>query len=157
MLDSAFVDNRLKMLKSEDPKDRDLAASEIADLLESDTVDEKVFTRTVPALIRYALIEKDATVKESLFNALSTASMSTYGFSMDWDAIADCLDGLEADCLEHALITLGFSRKPKYLPKIENYHSHPDEAIRQAALDATQMLSPERKHKEKSANRRGTG
>jgi len=76
MRDSKGTRELIAKLKSGDPASRELAASELADLAEADQLRGEEYQVAVRALIDAALAEKDAVVKESMFNALSSAAPS---------------------------------------------------------------------------------
>jgi hypothetical protein len=136
MLGTKRLDELVARLKSGSPASRDLAASEIADCLEADQLQEKELKTAVRSLIDAALAEKDPVVKESMFNALSSAEASR----INWDPIAASLKDLDATCLEHALVILGFSGNQRYRPAVERYLRNPDETIRVTASEALALL-----------------
>ena len=138
---SQEIDKRLARLKSADPKTRDLAAAEIGDYLEADRLSPPCLQRAVHTLMTFAFRESDETARESIFNALSIASECSDTSGIDWGPIAARLDELPVDCLEHALVILGFSGNPKYRTKIRSFLSHPDESIRATAADSMAMLA----------------
>ncbi len=130
----------LARLHAADSRARDVAAAEIGDLLEADQLGEKDFKSAVRVLMKAALAERDPEAKESMFNALSAAATSTRSWPMNWDPIVAALPNLAPDCLEHALVIVGFSGDAKYRPRIDPFLNHPDSDVRQEALDALQML-----------------
>jgi hypothetical protein len=152
MASSHGIHKLLSRVSATDPRVRDLAAAEIADLLEADQLDEKEFKNAVPALIQAALSEQDPETKESLFNALSEAATATRTWPIDWGPIATSLTELKPDCLEHALVILSFSGDVKYRPVIEPFLRHPNKHVRQDARDALRMLDAS-----KAGHRTGTG
>jgi hypothetical protein len=87
-----------------------------------------------------AATERDPRVKESLFNALASASAAPGARALDWGPIVSALGDLDLNCLEHALVALGFLREPGYRALFDSYRSHPSERIRSAACDALALL-----------------
>src|SRR5205823_2354491 len=122
------------------PASRDRAAAEIADLLDADALDGAQVETAARSLMEAALREAEPAARESMFNALSSASMAPSGDRVNWDPVASSLDGLRDGCLEHALVILGFSRNAQYRPKIEQYLRHKDETIRTTAAEALTVL-----------------
>src|SRR5262249_14962287 len=111
----------------------------------------------VPALMEAADGETDAVARESIFNALSSASMAYPGAEIDWSPIADSLAGLTPDCLEHALLALGFSGHSIYRARIEPYLNPPKKTIRETAAEALsplEHLSASKSGRGVKANRR---
>jgi hypothetical protein len=136
----ADIHELLPGVHAADPRTRDLAAAEIADLLEAGQVGEKEFNSAVPTLIQAALVERDPDAKESLFNALSAAATATRTWPVDWTPIAASLADLEPDCLDHALVILGFSGDRTYRHQIEPFLKHANKAVRSEAMEALRML-----------------
>jgi hypothetical protein len=149
MWDGVEINKRLMQLKSAHLRTRELAAEELADFLEAGLLNKNEFRRVVRTLVGTALAETDPDVKESMFNALSSASMAPTVSSVNWDPIASSLDSLDPACLEHAFVILGFSGDTKYRTKIKRYLTHPDETIRLEAADALSQLNPVKKPKPK--------
>jgi HEAT repeat protein len=141
----------LSRVHAADPRTRDLAAAEIADLLEADQLGEKEFKEAIPELIQAAFAERDPDAKESLFNALSAAATATKTWPVDWDSIAERLTELGPDCLDHALVILGFSGDKKYSAQIKPFLSHSDKDVRDEAVEALKMIGervvPKTRHK----------
>jgi hypothetical protein len=140
MLDSKRIYDLVRKLKAGDRASRDRAASEIADWIEANQLRDDEFNTVVGALMDTALLEKDTVVKEGMFNALSSAGTSPQARAIDWDPIAASLEELDAVCLEHALVILGFSRSPKYRTRIEKYLGSSDETVRLTAAEALALL-----------------
>lgn len=149
------IDKRLDLLHSDDPHVRDLAAAEIADYLQADLVPSVSLGKISRTLLAAALTETDETSRESLFNALSTAAEVSDTSDFDWAPLAERLDDLSVDCLEHALVILGFSGNRRYRAQVEKYLSHPFEGIRAAAADALAMLDAQGSRGLKSTPRQG--
>src|SRR5438876_1489125 len=99
----------LARLDSADADARDLAAAELTDLIEANYFSKSELERVATRFLRAAKRESDPWVKETMFNGLSEASIVSGGAAVDADAVAEMLDELSPDCLEHALIILGFS------------------------------------------------
>jgi HEAT repeat protein len=140
MNQSLRLDGLLTRLQSEDPSARDLAAAEIGDLFEYDQLDEREFKKAVHTLIPLALTDKNANARESMFNALSEAAEATGSWRVDWQPIAAELHSLTPDCVEHALVILGFSGEARYRATIRPFLRHADERFQTAADDALKML-----------------
>ena len=115
---------------------RDQAASEAADYFEAGQLSENQYRTLVYELLTIAASEADRDAKDSIFNALSSASMSAMAQAINWDPIALVVDDLDVNCLEHALVILGFSRQSKYRKTIERFVRHPDRDIGVAATEA---------------------
>jgi hypothetical protein len=148
------IKERLGRLKSTDAQVRDVAAAEIADCLEADGLTPASLGRVLRTLMKFALAENDASARESLFNALSTAAEVSDTSMADWDPIAARMHELPVDCLEHVLVILGFSGNRKYRVKIKDFLSHTDDSIRSSAQDAFEMLAPDAGSDLKAAQRR---
>lgn len=148
------IDKRLALLKSADPQGRTLAAAEMGDYLEGDRLSPASLKRVLKSLLHSALAETDSTARESLFNAISTAAECSDTNAFDWSPMIARLDELPVDCLEHALVVLGFSGNPKYRTIIKSLLSHPDESIRAGATEALSLLAGEADAALKSAQRR---
>jgi hypothetical protein len=136
------LDDLVKRLKAPQARTRDLAAAELGDWIESDQLAEKDFRNIVSALVEAALNEKHANAKESMFNALSSASTARPKGYGAWEPIAQSLASLDVACLEHALLILGWSANPQFRHAIQPYLKHSDQTIRETAADALQMLEP---------------
>src|SRR5262249_31034378 len=120
------VEKLVSRLFSGNARARDEAAAKLADWLEGKQFTPEELQTIVAALMEAADGETDAVARESIFNALSSASMAYPGAEIDWSPIADSLAGLTPDCLEHALLALGFSGHAIYRDRIEPYLKHPD-------------------------------
>jgi hypothetical protein len=147
MVGSKRLHRLLAELHADAPKARDLAASEITDLIEAGQISENEFTTTVRALIDRAVAETDPVARESMFNALSSTSGLPVAAEVNWDPIAASLARLGADSLEHALLILGFSGDAKYRAIIERYLRSPNATIRSTAAEALAVLDAERKQR----------
>lgn len=130
----------LARLRSDDAHSRDLAAAYLGDWLETNPSDGRKFQSVVHALIQAALAESDPVAKESMFNTLSTAAVAPNAREIDWQPLVASLNELTSDCLEHALVILGFSGKSEYRTQVEPFRRHSEEDVRQAAIEALQML-----------------
>jgi hypothetical protein len=152
---SALPDLRklVTRLANEDPQVRDLAASEIGDLLEADVVHPPEFRWLMPILIDRAVAEKDLTVKESLLFALASASAEKLSGNVNLDPIAADIHQFDVACLDHALDILGFSGNARYRKVIKAFLTHPDESVRRAATDALEVLDAIGRQRRKAAAR----
>jgi len=152
---SALPDLRslVTRLADEDPRVRDLAASEIGDLLEADVVQPHEFRWLMPILIDRVVAEKDSTVKESLLFALASASVEMLSGNVNLDPIAADMHQLNAACLDQALDLLGFSGNARYRKVIKTFLTHPDEDVRRAAADALEVLDAIGSQRRKDATR----
>jgi Mg/Co/Ni transporter MgtE len=130
----------LSRLGTQKARDREVAAAEIGDYLEAGAIGPGDYPFLVHELMEAALRETDPDARESLFNALSEASLSQKSGEIDWDPIWVALDELPADCLEHALVILGSARQPRYRAKVEKYLSYPDEGVRETAAAALAQM-----------------
>src|SRR4051812_17375920 len=108
------LDHWLASLRSEDPKERDAAASVMSDYFDNQQLDEVAYRSLVTSLLHQSTVEHDPVVTESIYYALATASMSSYSALIDWSLIAAAMPNLDLQCLEHALVILGFSGQPQY-------------------------------------------
>jgi hypothetical protein len=140
MADSGITKSLIARLHSSDCRSRDVAAAESGDYFEAEQLNAAGYQSLVNALIPAALAEQDPVVRESMFNALSSAAAYPKATLIDWHPIADRLPDLPQDCLEHALVILGFSGDGSYLPRIEPLLDHPDKDIRRYVADAVNML-----------------
>lgn len=123
-------------LRSVNAKERDLAASELTDWLEEGSLPNEIFTMLVSELLQAASKEKDSVVKESIYNALSSASMSSRSSLVNWNPVVEAMPTLNRACLEHALVILGFVGRPEFQAAIMPYIEHADERIRRSAEEA---------------------
>jgi hypothetical protein len=128
-------------LRSGAAAERDLAAAELGDFLEADSIGDGDFLTTMHALLKGALAEKDATAKESMFNSLSLAAVSPRAVHWDWSPVVAELPNLPPDCLEHALYLLAYSGNVAYRQFVEPYRTHRDADVRTAAEEALRMLA----------------
>ena len=126
----------LSELRSDVATVRDQAASEAADYFEAGQLSENQYRTLVHELLKVAADESNRVAKESIFNALSSASMSGMAQAINWDPIANRMDELDLNCLEHALVILGFSKRAKYRKTIERFVQHSDRDISTAATEA---------------------
>jgi hypothetical protein len=131
----------LQRLESPNPRDRDLAAAELGDLLEADYLNLREYLRTVRRLIKAALAEPDAVARECMFNSLSYASILPKAARSNWDPIADALGKLDNPCLEHALGILGDVGKPEYESFLAPYTRHSKDFICIAAKEALDAIA----------------
>ena len=137
----------LSKLQSDDPVSRDEGASEAADWFESGHLSEGHYKTLVQELLAKGTAEPDPVAKESLFNALSSASMCAMNQTINWEPVTRAIAGLDLQCLEHALVILGFSKNPKYRSEIERYLTHPDPDICRIAAESLEenRASPARR------------
>jgi hypothetical protein len=152
MAGSRIVRDLLKRMHAADPRERDLAAAELGDLFEADYLQERDFVMAIPKLIQAALAESDPVAKESMFDALSSAATLEKAGLVTWEPIAAHIEELAPDCLEHALVILGFTGDVKYRPVIKPFLRHPDKYIQEEAREALLMLSYS-----KAGHGKGTG
>jgi hypothetical protein len=132
-----------------DAHERDLAAAELTDLIQTNYLTKAELKRVAKRLLQSASTECDPSAKESAFNGLSEASMVGGSQAVDAAAVAQMIDDLPTDCLEHALVILGFSGEPKYQSKVRAYMTHGDEDIRETARASLAQIE----HEEKKATR----
>jgi hypothetical protein len=147
---AAYVRHNLDVLLGKltvvDPTVRDLAASDLGDLLEADYLRGKTLRRVVNTLIDAAVGENDAVVRESLFNALSSAIAIPETKGAKWNVLLSSPAQLDDDCLEHSFVIVGFLKEPRYRSKVEPYLEDLKVRLRSAAADALALLeSPEDK------------
>lgn len=141
------VEKLVGQIESTRSRGRESAADQLADWLEACQLSDSDFIRVVEALLVAADREPDDVARESIFNALSSASMSNPGAPIDWSSVASSLESLAPDCLEHALLALGFSGNADFKSRIEQYLKHPDEVIRETASEAISTLDHLRESK----------
>jgi hypothetical protein len=154
MVEKTAVHHLIAALHAQDARTRDKGAAELGDLVEAGQLDEHTFKLAVRTLLHTALAETDSVARESMFHALSTAAAVAKTWKIDWKPLAARLDDLEPDCLEYALVILGFSGDPHFSERIAPYQTHADEAIRVAATEALRMLgAPEARPRMRAGNR----
>jgi HEAT repeat protein len=151
---SSLLEELQDRLQSGDAHVRDLAAAELTDHLEAHQFNGTDEARLIRLLIKAALAESNPATRESIFNALSSAALEYPTARVDWDPIADHLDDLDQDCLEHAFVIFGAVGNPKFIPAVERFLQHPDPRVREDAIDALTNLKRDRQPKAKSSRRR---
>lgn len=129
----AEVEKLLGQLVAANPRERELAAAYLGDLLEADQIHGKLLQSVVDDLTRRALMEENPDARETMFSALVDAGMRT---RVACNSIADALACLDKACLEYALILLGWSGQLEYKGLISRYLQDSDETIRQTAAEA---------------------
>jgi hypothetical protein len=118
-------------------------------LIQANYLTKAELRRVAKRLLQSARAESDPRAKESAFNGLSEASMVGGSEPGIADAVAQLIDDLPTDCLEHGLVILGFSGEPKYKAKLRAYLTHEDEDIRETARASLAQIE----HEEKKATR----
>jgi hypothetical protein len=139
------IDDRLARLDSSDARERDLAAAELGDILEADVLTLPQLKKAVRKLLAVAGRETDAATRESIYHALGEADRTKGADRLNWDPVAEAVDTLPLDCLEYALSLLGFSGKAEYEAKVRRFVTHPDEGVRDTALDSLAQIEAKRK------------
>jgi hypothetical protein len=139
----------LARLGSLDAREREQAAAELTDLIQANYLTKAELKRVAKRLLQSARTESDPSAKECAFNGLSEASMVGGSEPVVADAVAQMFNNLPTDCLEHALVILGFSGEPQYKAKLRTYLAHEDEDIRETARASLAQIE----HEEKKATR----
>jgi len=138
----------ISMLNSHIASERNQAASAIADYLDHEmiaqvkykTLTQDEYNRLVYALIDAVERESDVTARDSIYFALSNASIFTFGAQIDWSKLARLLPNLESEYIEYVISTLGLSGHAKYRSLIEPYINSHDASIRETAHEAIQEI-----------------
>ncbi len=151
MIGTVRLNKILSTLRAESPRQRDIAAAEIDDLIEAAALSEPQLELAIRSLIAAAPGEPDPDVKESMYNALASAGFSPVSPEIDWDPVASSLEYLDVACLEHALVALGGSGQSRYESRIANYLTDRDETIRATASESLGLLRKGKREKTKPA------
>jgi hypothetical protein len=134
------IDDMLARLDSSEASGRGLAAAELGDLLEADVLTGPQLKKAVWKLLATACRETDPAARESMYHALGEAGMTRGADRLNWGPIAEAVDTLPLDCLEHALFILGFAGRAEYEEKVRRFITHPDEGVRSIALDSLAQI-----------------
>jgi HEAT repeat protein len=126
----------LDQLTHHDPRRRDLAADELADLLRIGALDQADTERTVAHLVTTAVHDADPTVRESALHAIVEAFTHRALPLRLFNALRHQLTSLEPALLDYALNILASTHDPAARPAIEAFLNHPDPDVRDYATDA---------------------
>ena len=140
-----LVNEIKEIVTLQNPHEKDSRLEHLSDTFEYHAdYSEEDLLESVSLLIFEALRENDSWVKESLFNAMSSAVLyyqnKNIGSRINWDPLAASLPSLGLDCLPYALSILGFSGQTKYLPILSEYIHHSDDDVSNSARSATTEL-----------------
>src|SRR5262249_7224446 len=105
MSERVNISAMLGRLDNPNASERDLAAAEITDLIEAKYLTTAELKKVVARFLRAARSEPDPSARESIFNGLSEASLVGGRGTVNAHEVAEMIDDLPTDCLEHALIT----------------------------------------------------
>ncbi|MFO0867084.1 MAG: hypothetical protein U0744_20990 [Gemmataceae bacterium] len=132
----AVVENVTSELRAQDAYSREKAASELADWAESDSLSDEELRLVFSELSTVVAKEENSRVTESVWHALSQIAMSNRGQNFNWDFVSQSICSLQRDCLEFALVCLGFSGEARFLPVISAQFANADPEIQTAARTA---------------------
>ncbi|MEV0272293.1 HEAT repeat domain-containing protein [Hamadaea sp. NPDC050747] len=128
-------------LTDADPRQRDIAAEHLADLLRYTTLAQGDTELAVRELVALLGVESDRDVRESALNALGEAiTYHTLNLEL-FRPLEPMLASMSPRLLEHALYILSATHDPQARATIEAFLNHPDPAVRGYAADALVELA----------------
>jgi hypothetical protein len=141
MSNNEEVRRLVNSLKAENASERERAAAELSDFIESRQLSDALLRTVLESLLRAVVSEIDPSVRETMCNALSSGYYSPVCQQIDWAPLLAALDTFDDDCLEHALVILGFTSDTKYRVALRRFLNHPENKIRETAQASLDELS----------------
>ena len=128
----------LEGLHSRDEESRLIAATETGELVATGQLSLEEHRLALEKLIEAVLHEPDSAVQESILNSILIAGSSRRGGldNVPWERLCLVLPTLEGVRLEYALMAIGFSSRAEFASRIEPYLTHPEDIVREAAIEA---------------------
>lgn len=117
------------------------ALERISQLASFGCVDVSEANLVAPILLRLLNCGTDPELRIAVFDALAEITGLHPALDAPWDNLANSLSTLSDEELEYAMVILGNTLNPKYLPELTLYQSHADPQTAEAAAVAVRLIA----------------
>ncbi|NUT96200.1 MAG: hypothetical protein HOY78_29655 [Saccharothrix sp.] len=120
-------------LGSAEPRDREVAAAELGDLLRGGGLDAATTERAVARLVEVAVEDSDRDVVEEALHAIGEVHEVPLRLVLP---LTRRMPGWDEHLLDHALAILACTHDPAAKALVEAYADHPHPGVRRSAAEA---------------------